>query len=88
MKLPFQEKHIEDNVYIRIFSENEDSGDFTWHRDEEDRFIEPLHDTDWKIQIDNELPKEIKDKVFIPKEVYHRLIKGSGDLKIKLYKQK
>ena len=36
------------------------------------------------IQLDNELPIEIKEKVFIPKGVYHRVIKGTGDMKIKL----
>jgi hypothetical protein len=56
-----------------------------WHRDREDRIIESIGDTDWKIQIDNELPKVI-DKAFIPMGVYHRVIKGTGDLKIKLIK--
>ena len=38
------------------------------------------------IQIDNELPKQISGEVFIPMGVYHRVIKGTGDLKIKLIK--
>jgi len=37
------------------------------------------------IQIDNELPKII-DKVFVPIGVYHRVIKGTGDLKVKITK--
>ena len=56
-----------------------------WHRDFEDRIIESIVETDWLIQIDNELPKVI-DKVLIPMGVYHRVIKGTGDLKIKLQK--
>jgi hypothetical protein len=32
--------------------------------------------------------KEIRGEVFIPMGVYHRLIKGKGDLKIKLKKLK
>ena len=56
-----------------------------WHRDRESRIVESIGDTDWMIQIDNELPKVI-DKVLIPMGVYHRLIKGSGDLKINLTK--
>ena len=86
MKLPFEEKEIEYGIYVRTFSKDEDSGEFTWHRDKENRIVEALHSTDWKIQIDNELPKDLNDKVFIPKEIYHRLIKGSGDLKIRLHK--
>ena len=57
-----------------------------WHRDREDRIIESIGETDWMIQIDNELPKKIEEKVFIPMGVYHRVIKGTGDLKIKLIK--
>ena len=85
MSLPFQENKISDNTFIRVFSQNTDSGEFMWHRDREDRIIESIESTDWKIQIDNELPKVI-DKVFIPMGVYHRVIKGTGDLKIKLIK--
>jgi hypothetical protein len=84
--LPFQETKISDNTFIREFSQNTDSGEFMWHRDYEDRIIESIEDTDWKIQIDNELPKIIEGEVFIPMGAYHRLIKGTGDLKIKLLK--
>lgn len=84
--LPFQENKISDNTFIRVFSQNTDSGEFMWHRDREDRIIESIEPTDWKIQIDNELPKVIEGEVFIPMGVYHRLIKGTNDLKIKLVK--
>lgn len=85
-KLPFQETKLGDNEFIRVFSQDTDSGEFVWHRDREDRIIESIGETDWLIQIDNELPKIIKDKVLIPMGVYHRVIKGTGDLKIKLIK--
>ncbi len=86
MSLPFQETKLEDNIFIREFSHDTDSGEFMWHRDREDRIIEPIDETDWKIQIDNELPKQIKGEVYIPMGVYHRVIKGTGNLKIKLQK--
>jgi hypothetical protein len=86
MTLPFQETKLSDNEFIREFSQKSDSGEFMWHRDYEDRIIESIEDTDWKIQIDNELPKIIEGEVFIPMGAYHRLIKGTGDLKIKLLK--
>ena len=85
MILPFQENKLSDNIFIREFKQDTDSGEFTWHRDREDRIIESIIETDWMVQIDNELPKVI-DKVFIPMGVYHRVIKGTGDLKIKLIK--
>jgi hypothetical protein len=86
MTLPFQETKLGNNIFIREFSQNTDSGEFMWHRDREDRIIESIETTDWKIQLDNELPKVIEGEVFIPMGVYHRLIKGTGDMKIKLIK--
>ena len=84
--LPFQETKLSDNTFIREFKQNTDSGEFMWHRDRESRIIEPINETDWLIQLDDELPKKIEGKVFIPMGVYHRLIKGTGDLKINLTK--
>ena len=86
MGLPFKEEIVSDNIFIREFYQDTDSGDFTWHRDREDRIIESLNETDWQIQLDNELPKIINGEIFIPMGVYHRVIKGTGDLKIKLIK--
>ena len=84
--LPFKETKISDNTFIREFSQDTDSGEMTWHRDRESRIIESIGDTDWGIQLDNQLPIKIEGKVFIPMGVYHRLIKGTGDLKINLTK--
>lgn len=86
MKLPFEEEHIKGNEFIRVFKQETNSVDFMWHRDKEDRIISPIEETNWKIQLDNELPKVIEKEIYIPKGVYHRLIKGNGDLKIKLIK--
>ena len=86
MKLPFQETKLSDDKFIRVFSQDTDSGEYMWHRDFEDRIIESIGETDWMIQIDNELPKQIKGEILIPMSIYHRVIKGTGDLKIKLKK--
>lgn len=83
---PYTETKITNNTFIRVFTQETDSGEFMWHRDREDRIIESIGDTNWMVQIDNELPKKIEGKVFIPMGVYHRLIKGTGDLKINLVK--
>jgi hypothetical protein len=85
-KLPFIESEQEKNIFIRKFEESTDSGDYYWHRDREDRIVESLHLTDWMIQLDNELPKTLNEKVFIPMGMWHRVIKGTGDLEIKLIK--
>ena len=83
---PFKETHIEDNLYLREFEESVDVDDLEWHRDREDRIVEIVGDTDWQLQMDNELPKKMTDKLFIPKETWHRVIKGTGELKVKITK--
>ena len=83
---PYSEKK-EDGYTIREFSHDTPSIEFVWHRDKEDRWVECTHDTDWQFQLDNEIPRVLtKNKLFIPKETYHRLIKGTGDLVVKIFK--
>ncbi len=82
---PYSEKE-QDGYIIREFSQNTPSFEFVWHRDKEDRIVEPIHDTDWHFQLDNDIPRVLtKNKLFIPKETYHRLIKGTGDLVVKIW---
>lgn len=85
MNFPFEE-HIENGYYIRTFSKDIDDLELVWHRDKEDREIEIIENNNWKFQFDNDIPFEMNDKFFIPKETYHRIIKGDGDLKIKIKK--
>ena len=81
---PYSETQ-KDGYVVREFSNNTPAFEFVWHRDKEDRIVEPMHDTDWKFQLDN-LPPSQFSRIFIPKGVYHRLIKGTGKLKVKMYK--
>ena len=71
---------------IRTFSKDVDPMELVWHRDREDRIIDPHHTTDWMFQFDNQLPGKITRLLFIPKNTYHRLIKGTGDLTIRVDK--
>ena len=82
-ELPFDEIK-EGDEKIRIFSEQTKSEELKWHRDREDRLITIIEGNGWGIQIDNELPKqlEIGKQYIIPEGVYHRVIKGNGNLKI------
>ena len=84
---PYLQKQ-EDGYLIREFSQDTPSFEFVWHRDKEDRIVEAMHDTDWQFQLDNETPQQLsKNKLFIPKETYHRLIKGTGDLVVKIWQK-
>jgi hypothetical protein len=83
--LPFQEQK-EKNYVIRTFSESVKDFELVWHRDKEDRIVRSVGDTDWMVQIDNQLPKPLTEMVYIPKNTYHRVIKGNGDLTVKINK--
>ena len=83
---PYTDIETTDKYIIREFSENIDPIELLWHRDNEDRTIEIFEDTDWKIQLDNKLPISLKECIFIPKHEWHRVIKGKGTLKLKIYK--
>lgn len=84
--LPFEEIE-KGNISIRKFSENTNSEEFHWHRDNEDRIVTPLHETDWMFQRDNELPERIAGKIKIKAGEWHRVIKGTGDLEIQVEKK-
>ena len=82
-KFPF-EQEIVGNKKIRTFNENIDGEELVWHRDREDRLVEVLEGENWMVQMDNQLPIKMKsgDTFIIPEGVYHRVLKGDGDLKI------
>lgn len=81
---PFDEERVSENIVIRTFRNNTDNKELVWHRDHEDRLVEVVGNTNWEVQLDNELPQKI-DKIFIPKNTYHRVIKGDGDLIVKVH---
>jgi hypothetical protein len=82
---PFDE-YVEEGYHIRTFSKEIDDTELVWHRDKEDRIVESVDETDWMIQIDNEIPKVLTEKIYIPKGVYHRVIKGTDDVTVKVKK--
>ena len=86
-ELPFTEK-IEEGYHIRTFNSTLDESELKWHYDEEDRIVICESNTDWLFQMDNELPVKINinTPIFIPEGEYHRIIKGNGDLTLKVKK--
>ena len=83
---PYKDIEIADTYIIRIFDENIDPIELKWHRDRENRLVEIIGETDWQIQLENQLPTSINQPIKIPKGEWHRVIKGNGTLKLKIYK--
>ena len=75
-----------DNIIRRTFSKTINENELVWHMDKVDRVVIILSETDWSFQLDNGLPKKLNvgDELFIPKETYHRVIKGNNDLNIEI----
>jgi len=83
---PYIDLEVTDNYILRQFNESIDPIELLWHRDDEDRVVEIIGETDWSLQLDNSLPSSLQERIFIPRHQWHRVIKGTGSLKLKIYK--
>jgi len=78
---PYQELRTFD-IIQRKFKQDIDESELVWHRDRRDREVTIIGETDWMFQLEDEIPQQLKNTIFIPKSTYHRLIKGTGELSI------
>jgi len=83
---PYKDIEVTDKYIIREFNENIDPIELMWHRDNENRTVEILGETNWKLQLDNQLPTSMNGPIYIPRHLYHRVIKGTGNLLLKIHK--
>lgn len=82
--LPFIQQNLEDGSFLRTFKKDVVLEELQWHWDERDRWITVLQETDWQIQMDNELPRGLArgERVFIEAGRWHRVLRGTDDLKV------
>ena len=85
VKVPYSE-YIKNDSLIRFFDSAVSEEDLVWHKDEKPRVVELLLGEGWKLQMDNQLPFQMRHNefYFIPKLTHHRLIKGNDDLILKI----
>lgn len=85
MEYPFIQIEKEGKL-IRTFSPEVDSDELKWHQDLKDRKVKIIESGGWKFQMDNELPKKLKDyeELWIPKLIWHRVLKGDSNLIIEI----
>ena len=81
-------KPYEDDGDIRTFYSNVDSDQLVWHRDLADRKVTVLEGEGWQFQFNGSLPIElVEDRTFmIPRDMYHRVIKGKTRLVLRIEK--
>ena len=83
----YRDAEISEFETIRSFGEEVDPIELTWHRDLEKRRVASVGPSDWKIQLENQLPVSLNETITVPAGSWHRLIKGSGDLTVKIIKE-
>jgi quercetin dioxygenase-like cupin family protein len=76
----------EKGLIIRSFSEDSADDEFVWHRDDNDREVTVISGEGWMFQTDNGLPALMipGETVCIPKDSWHRIIKGTGNLLVSI----
>jgi len=81
MNYPFQQEII-DNKLRRVFTPEVDSEELKWHQDLKDRKVTIIEDGGWQFQMEDCLPNKLSvaEQIYIPKLVWHRVIKGTGKL--------
>jgi len=80
---PFEE-NIEDGWIVRKFAADSNPLDLVWHADDATRIVVPLNKNDWMYQEDNSLPVRLDKELLVVKGIYHRIIKGTTDLIVKI----
>ena len=79
----YKDTAVDENTFERVFSCDVDTSELIFHKDKRDReILDCDNEGGWMLQMDNEIPKVIHKGLFIPKEVYHRLVKGTGDFHV------
>jgi hypothetical protein len=84
-KLPFAQEE-KNGIKTRLFKESTDNHELKWHFDQKDRKVKVVKSNGWELQMDNQLPISLTEGniITIPKGMYHRVIKGKGDLIVKI----
>ena len=85
MDFPF-EQYIKEGKLVRVFTPDVSVDELKWHQDLRDRKVTVVEDGGWSFQMENFLPINLSEsKEFsIPKFVWHRVIKGDGNLIVEI----
>jgi len=80
----YKDKTLKKGLRLRKFESKALLEEATWHRDAEDRLVEVIGGSGWKIQVDDSLPITMSpgDVYKIPARMWHRIIPGKGDLTV------
>jgi len=85
MSQPF-EQYIKEDKLVRVFTPEVLVDELKWHQDLKDRVVTVVEDGGWQFQLEDYLPNKLYSgqKLEIPKFVWHRVIKGEGNLIVEI----
>ena len=85
MDFPFQQEILEGKI-VRTFTTDVDVEELKWHQDLRDRKVRIIEDGGWSFQMEDDLPNKLSvdQQIFIPKFVWHRVIKGKDNLVVEI----
>lgn len=85
MNFPFQQENINGKIR-RTFLPDVDDEELKWHQDLNDRKVTVIEDGGWSFQMEDDLPNKLSsaEQFYIPKFVWHRVIKGKGNLIVEI----
>lgn len=84
MGRPYREVRLSGSSMIREFSGDASTDELEWHMDRRNRMVTVIRGTGWKLQLETGLPIVMREGTTysIPKESWHRVIRGNGPLRI------
>jgi len=59
---PYQELKSFDHIHRR-FTQDIDEQELVWHRDENDREVTIIGETNWMFQFEDEIPQQLKNTI-------------------------
>ena len=79
--------YVDISPELREFAEEVSELELKWHRDQENRTVSAVEQTDWQLQLENELPRSLNSPIKIKAGAWHRIIKGTGNLIVKIIRE-
>jgi hypothetical protein len=83
--IPYTQQ-INNGKILRTFTPDVESNELKWHQDLKDRKVTVIQDGGWSFQLEDSLPNKLQvaEQLWISKFVWHRVIKGHGDLIVEI----
>ena len=86
----YKDKMLNESSRIRSFSSTASEDNVLLLRDRQNRIVEVIHSNGWRFQRDDSVPALLSsgDILEIAANEWHRIIKGEGDLIVKITESK